>query len=813
MLDFYRKKRVFVTGHTGFKGSWLCKILTMAGAEVTGYSLPPSTTPNLFELCGIEGEIHSVIGDVRDYESLKAAFDVAQPEIVFHLAAQPIVRESYKSPAYTYETNVMGTVNILECIRNSDCVKSFLNVTTDKVYENKEQHRSFSESDPLDGYDPYSNSKSCSELVTHSFKRSFFSDSRVAISTARAGNVIGGGDFAADRIIPDCCRAAIKGCDITVRNPYSVRPYQHVLEPLFAYLMIAEEQYKNPAKSGYYNVGPDDCDCVSTGELVQIFCDKFGGIKWVNTAEENAPHEAGFLKLDCSLLKSTFGWKPRWNIETAVEKTVEWLRVYSENGDISAVMEKQINVFLKDRIMFENMTEQQARQQILDMVGEYCDTFHNRNKDFSEGDRIPYAARVYDREEMVNLADSTLEFWLTSGRFTDEFEKGLSEFLQVKYCSLVNSGSSANLLAFMALTSPLLGERRVNRGDEIITAAAGFPTTVAPIIQYGAVPVFIDVTVPQYNIDVTMLEKALSEKTKAVMVAHTLGNPFDIRSVKEFCDKHGLWLIEDNCDALGSQYTLNGEKRYTGTFGDIGTSSFYPPHHMTMGEGGAVYTNNPLLAKIVRSLRDWGRDCVCKSGCDNMCGHRFDKQYGELPLGYDHKYVYSHFGYNLKATDMQAAVGCAQLKKLPEFIEKRKANFKRLRSILENVSDKLILPEACENSEPSWFGFLMTCKNGADRNSVVKFLESKGIQTRMLFAGNLTKHPCFDEMRKSGEGYRIVGELCETDRIMRDTIWVGVYPGMTDEMIDYIGKTIIETVNDIYIYIMAIYEKAYIRRR
>lgn len=444
--------------------------------------------------------------------------------------------------------------------------------------------------------------------------------------------------------------------------------------------------------------------------------------------------------------------------------------------------------------MFENMTEQQAREQILKMVDEYCGKYHNNKKKFTEGDRIPYASRVYDSEEMCNLVDSSLEFWLTSGRYTDQFEKKLGEYLGAKYCALVNSGSSANLTAFMALTSPLLGERAVKRGDEVITVAAGFPTTVTPIIQYGAVPVFVDVTIPQYNIDVTMLEKALSDRTKAVMLAHTLGNPFDLAAVKSFCDRHGLWLIEDNCDALGSQYTINGEKRFTGTIGDIGTSSFYPPHHMTMGEGGAVYTNDPLLARIIRSMRDWGRDCICRSGCDNMCGHRFDRQYGELPMGYDHKYVYSHFGYNLKATDMQAAIGCAQLGKFPGFVERRKHNFARLKNALLGAQDKLILPEPAENSDPSWFGFLIACREGVDRNAVVQHLESRGVQTRMLFAGNLTKHPCFDEMRKTGEGFRIVGDLANTDRIMRDAFWVGVYPGMTDEMIDYMAKTILEAV-------------------
>ena len=438
--------------------------------------------------------------------------------------------------------------------------------------------------------------------------------------------------------------------------------------------------------------------------------------------------------------------------------------------------------------------KKEKEQQILNLVREYCEEFHKK-PEYTEGDRIPYASRVYDSEEMVNLVDSALEFWLTSGRYTDEFEKNFAEYLGVKFCSLVNSGSSANLLAFMTLTSPLLGDRRINRGDEVITVAAGFPTTVTPMIQYGAVPVFVDVTIPQYNIDVDRLEEALSDKTKAVMIAHTLGNPFDLAGVKRLCDKYNLWLVEDNCDALGSEYNIEGKTYLTGTVGDIGTSSFYPPHHMTMGEGGAVYTNNPLLNKIARSFRDWGRDCVCPSGRDNLCGHRFDKQYGELPLGYDHKYVYSHFGYNLKATDMQAAVGCAQLKKFPSFVQKRRQNFKRLYEALTSVEDKLILPVAADNSNPSWFGFCITCRNGVDREKVVPYIESKGVQTRMLFAGNLLKHPCFDEMRATGEGYRVVGNLDNTDKIMTSTFWVGVYPGMTDEMIDYMAKTIIEAVN------------------
>lgn len=447
---------------------------------------------------------------------------------------------------------------------------------------------------------------------------------------------------------------------------------------------------------------------------------------------------------------------------------------------------------------FANMTEKQAREKMLALVGDYYEAYRKEKKEFEPGDRIAYASRVYDAKEMQNLVDSALEFWLTSGRYTEEFEQKFAQYLRVKYCSLVNSGSSANLLGFMALTSPLLGERAVRRGDEVITVAAGFPTTVAPIVQYGAVPVFVDVTIPQYNINVQELENALSDRTKAVMIAHTLGNPFDLKAVKAFCDRHNLWLIEDNCDALGSEYTIDGKAYLTGTVGDIGTSSFYPPHHMTMGEGGAVYTNNPLLNKCIRSFRDWGRDCVCPSGRDNLCGHRFDRQYGELPLGYDHKYVYSHFGYNLKATDLQAAIGCAQLEKFPSFVERRRHNFNLLKgnllSLDPQIEEKLILPQACENSNPSWFGFMITCKDGVSRNALVQKLEEQKIQTRMLFAGNLTKHPCFDEMRASGEGYRVVGSLDNTDRIMRDTFWIGVYPGMTDAMIGYMAENIASAV-------------------
>lgn len=441
--------------------------------------------------------------------------------------------------------------------------------------------------------------------------------------------------------------------------------------------------------------------------------------------------------------------------------------------------------------------EEKLRQQVLDSAVRYYEVKHKSKAVFQPGDRISYGGRIFDQKEIINLVDSALEFWLTTGKYSDRFEKEFANFLGVKYCSLTNSGSSANLLAFMALTSYKLGERRIRKGDEVITVAAGFPTTVAPIIQFGSIPVFVDVTLPSYNIDVAQLECALSDKTKAVMIAHTLGNPFDLQAVRNFCDNNGLWLIEDNCDALGSKYLYNGEWRYTGTIGHLGTSSFYPPHHMTMGEGGAVYTNDLQLKRLVESFRDWGRDCCCSSGHDDTCNHRFTQQFGDLPVGYDHKYVYSHLGYNLKVTDMQAAVGCAQLEKLPEFIKNRRENWQLLRSGLAELEDQLLLPEPTMNSEPSWFGFLITVRYTAEfsRDAMVNYLEEHGIQTRMLFAGNLIKHPCFDEMRHSGEGYRVVASLENTNAIMNRSFWIGVYPGMSKNKIDFMIKSIKEFIS------------------
>lgn len=439
----------------------------------------------------------------------------------------------------------------------------------------------------------------------------------------------------------------------------------------------------------------------------------------------------------------------------------------------------------------QDKTKEQLIAQASLIAKQYYQTVHkpSQNKEFVPGiSSISYGGRIFDEQEIINLVTSSLNFWLTAGPYAEKFEKGFAEKLGVRYCSLVNSGSSANLLAVMALTSPKLSDRQLRKGDEVITVAAGFPTTINPVIQAGAVPVFVDVTLPSYNIDVSMLEAARSDRTKAVMLAHTLGNPFDLDKVTAFCKEYNLWLIEDNCDSLGSLY----KGRLTGTFGDIGISSFYPPHHITMGEGGAVYTNSSSLNVIVESLRDWGRDCRCPPGKDNTCGKRFDLQLGTLPKGYDHKYIYSHFGYNLKATDMQAAIGCAQLEKLDSFIAARRKNWQALCDGLKDLEDVFIFPESTADSKPSWFGFMLTVRDTCrfTREEIVRYLESHKIQTRMLFAGNYTRQPVFDQMRRQKNGYRIVGNLDNTDRIMNNSFWVGVYPGMTEPMLEFMIQKI-----------------------
>ncbi|OWA36243.1 lipopolysaccharide biosynthesis protein RfbH [Saccharibacillus sp. O16] len=429
--------------------------------------------------------------------------------------------------------------------------------------------------------------------------------------------------------------------------------------------------------------------------------------------------------------------------------------------------------------------EKVSRLEILSQVENYYHLFHSdRNGNFDrEKSSVVYGGRIYDEKEMRSLVDSSLDFWLTAGRFNNRFEKEFAQFLGVRYALLTNSGSSANLLAFSALTSPKLKEKRILPGDEVITVAAGFPTTVTPIIQNRAIPVFIDVELGTYNILADRIEESITPKTKAIMIAHTMGNPFELDKVMEIAEKYGLWVVEDNCDALGS--TFNG--KLTGTHGHIGTSSFYPPHHMTMGEGGAVYTNNALLKTIIESFRDWGRDCWCPSGCDDTCRKRFGWELGSLPYGYDHKYTYSHIGYNLRVTDMQAAIGVEQIKKLPDFIQRRKDNFRRLYEGLRDLEEHFILPFATPNSDPSWFGFILTVKDGAKftKNEIVKHLESKRVQTRMLFAGNLTRQPAFQNVE-----YRIHGDLTNTDKILNDTFLIGVYPGLTEDMIDYVIEQI-----------------------
>lgn len=433
---------------------------------------------------------------------------------------------------------------------------------------------------------------------------------------------------------------------------------------------------------------------------------------------------------------------------------------------------------------------EQIRQEILSLVEEYVDATTSQAAPFVPGrSPVRYAGRTYDSHEVRNLVKASLDFWLTEGPYAHSLEGSLARYLGVGYCRLVNSGSSANLCAFSALTSTVLGERRVGPGDEVITVAASFPTTVAPVVQHGAVPVFVDIDPVTANIDTTQLEEAWSPRAKAVMVAHTLGNPFDIDAVRAFCRRHELWLIEDNCDALGSRYTSLEEGRtgFTGSFGDLATSSFYPPHHMTMGEGGAVYSNTEEMDKLVASFRDWGRDCYCRSGKDNTCNMRFCQQFGQLPFGYDHKFTYTHFGYNLKITDLQAAIGLAQVEKLPAFGAARRANFAFLSEGMANLADRLDMVQATANSDPSWFGLLITVRDdaGFSRSDIVGHLEGHKVQTRMLFAGNLLRQPCFDEMRANGRGYRVVGDLTVTDRVMENSFWLGVYPGMTEAHLQY----------------------------
>jgi CDP-6-deoxy-D-xylo-4-hexulose-3-dehydrase len=793
--QLWNQKKVFLTGHTGFKGAWLALWLTKLGAKVCGFSLPPLTHPGaLYNACDIGSKIStSLYGDVRDLTALKRAIADFQPEVIFHLAAQAMVGVGFQDPVNTYSTNVMGTVNILEAARDQSSVKAILNVTTDKCYANKELKRGYTEEDQIGGADPYSGSKACSELVTSSYREAFFSSSsQTLIATARAGNVIGGGDFSEARLIPDIVRAISEGKILTLRDPAAIRPWQHTLEPLTGYLSLAEKLLLGDQRyAESWNFGPNESEHLPVSSVVKAFSKAFDTPCSWEAASKNY-HETKVLFLDSSKAIERLGWRPKFKLEEALQFSASWYKEWHERPNtILDFTLQQIEAYeslsTPEETIERGDSDTRLREPVYEGVKRYYSAIHKSTKDapFKPGDKISYAGRVFDEQEMLSLSDALLDFWLTAGRFSDKFEKEFAQKLGVRFSTLVNSGSSANLLAFTTLTSPLLKERQIKPGHEVITVAAGFPTTISPIIQNGCIPVFLDITVYDgtYNVDVSRLEEALSPKTRAVMLAHTLGNPFNLEVVTEFCKKHNLWLIEDNCDALGSRY----KGQLTGTFGDLATSSFYPPHHLTMGEGGAVYSKSIHLKRLVESFRDWGRDCWCAAGKDNTCGIRFGQQLGELPFGYDHKYIYRHFGYNLKATDLQASIGCAQLLKLDGFVESRRSNWQQLYDGLKEFEDRLILPRPTPHSEPSWFGFLLSARpgSGIDRNQFVKFLEAKNIQTRMLFAGNILKHPLFDELRANESSYRVMGTLDNSDFVLSNTFWLGVYPGLKPGMIEY----------------------------
>ncbi len=672
----YEGRRVFITGHTGFKGGWLALWLSRLGARVAGYALAPPTTPSLFEAVALGELVTHTLGDVRDRSGLRAAMLRHEPEIVFHLAAQPLVRRSYEEPVETYETNVLGTVNLLEAARACPSLRAVVVVTSDKCYEDRESGRAYREDDALGGGDPYSSSKGCAELVTAAYRRSFFAaESAARVASVRAGNVIGGGDWADDRIVPDCVRALSSGQTVAVRNPEAVRPWQSVLDPLAGYLWLGRwlltgshgyerslelrpQQWRGPDCAGGgrgRRAGVGRRGLAGDGRRrrraarsrsTEARRRQGGGAARLARGLRCAARHRGGRALVQGVLRGrgAGGMLPRCHDD--IDEYVAAARDLGLAWAVAGDAERRCG----RRRAGGRRRERPAGP------GRACATRSWLRSGatvtqacapppFEPGvSRVPYAGRVFDAEEMVNLVDSALEFWLSHGRYSQRFEAELAGFLGLKHCLFVNSGSSANLLAFMALTSDRLGERRVRRGDEVITVACGFPTTVAPMVQFGAVPVFVDVEPATANVAVGRLEAALSPRTRAVFLAHTLGNPFDVAAVLGFCRRHDLWLIEDNCDSLGARY----DGRLTGGFGHMGTSSFYPPHQMTTGEGGAVYTDDDELHAILLSLRDWGRDCVCPSGVDDSCGRRFAGDFGTLPHGYDHKYVYSHFGFNLQ---------------------------------------------------------------------------------------------------------------------------------------------------------------------
>lgn len=804
---FWQEKKVLITGHTGFKGSWLSLWLQQLGADIIGLSLAPHTTPNLYELAHIEDGLTSVIGDIRDLDFVQATFQEHQPDIVIHMAAQALVRSSYSDPVETYQTNVMGTMNVLEAIRLCPSIKAAVMVTSDKCYDNKETTRPYHEDDPLGGHDPYSSSKACAELLVSSYRQSFFTkEGSASIASARAGNVIGGGDWSEDRLITDIVKATNSKQVLLLRSPDAIRPWQHVLAPLQGYLMLAEklfEQGDDYAQA--WNFGPQEEGEKSVQWIVDYFAQQWHDFSWEQD-KNIQPHEAGTLKLDSTKSHDKLGWQLPWTLTETLNSINEWYQKYDAKHDMKSVCQQQIKHFmLATRIPNDGAsqaskhTEQHLRQDVLKAVERYSQEKFKTQPFISGETPVPVSGKVIGNKELEYLVESSLDAWLTTGRFNTQFERELGSFLGVKHVLTTNSGSSANLLALTALTSPKLGDRALQAGDEVITVAAGFPTTVNPILQNGLIPVFVDIDINTYNIDTSQIKAAISDKTKAIMVAHSLGNAFNLDEVISIAREHDLWVIEDCCDALGTTYTPSkdledyrgqiiaaGQTQHVGTFGDIATLSFYPAHHITMGEGGAVYTNNGKLKIIIESFRDWGRDCFCPPGKDNTCKKRFDYQLGELPCGYDHKYTYSHIGYNLKITDMQAAIALAQMELLPEFIQVRKNNFSRLYEGLEHLTEHLLLPQAEKNSEPSWFGFAITLKQER-RAALIQFLESKKIASRLLFGGNLTKQPYFKD-----QDYRIATSLDVTDQVMKNTLWLGVFPAITDDMIDYIIESLTE---------------------
>jgi|GEM_PF-21716 len=775
LASFFKGKRILVTGHTGFKGSWLWFILKEWGADVHGYALEPYTTDTLYKIFHHDKDPKSIIGDITDKNHLRDVLQQVNPEIVFHLAAQPILRESYDKPIETFHANTIGTLNLADELRQCPAVRSVVFITTDKVYENNDTFVPFRESDMLGGSDPYSASKACAELIVKAYRKSFFKEKPVSIVTARAGNVIGGGDWSKDRIVPDIVRSAFQTkAAIELRQPHAIRPWQHVLEPLFGYLMLAkrayEQQHDLPTA---WNFGPESDHNIPveqiTREGYRILKAPFS---W-NVVPDNKKHEHHFLTLDSTLAKQVLGWSPQLSFEETLNWTFLWYKAYYDNADMIALT----------RLQLQQYEERVEKNRILHQIHTLIDEYHAVTSKPLPTHKVPITGKVYDAKELHHLVAASLEGWWTEGAWATKFEQLLAEFLGTKHAIIVNSGSSANLLAFGALCSPKLKDRRIKPGDEIITVAAGFPTTINPMVQYGAIPVFVDVELGHYNTTFQRILRAYSPKTKAIMIAHTLGNPYDVAQIAAFCKEKGLWFIEDNCDALGATY--QGQK--TGTFGDISTSSFYPAHHITTAEGGAVFTQHAQLAKIIRSLRDWGRDCWCATGKDDTCHMRYQWKLGNLPEGYDHKYIYSELGYNLKMTDLTAALGCAQMEKLPQFIEIRRKNFAYLLRKMEPFKDYFILPAAVdEYANPSWFGFPLTINDARiERKKILDYLNKNGVATRLLFAGNVTKQPYFVS---GGFPYRIAEPLVNTDRIMEQMFWVGIYPALTEQHLDHMVR-------------------------